>query len=256
MYNSKTKNLTDLASFFLQPANVTHRQYEALRAFFVDGLPSAEAAARFGYSPGSFRVLCHEFRQNPHRPFFLPPGKASPLAPKTDPHREKIITLRKQNLSVYDIARVLEEDGQPLSAAMVSIILKEEGFAKLPRRSEEERPPGARPEAAPVSDVRRLDLAPRRLRTQFGGLFLFLPWLAQLPFDQLLKDAGLPGTPQIPAGPAVRSLLALKLFGNARHSHIMSHVFDEGLGLFAGLNVIPKRSFLTEYSCRIEPACY
>jgi hypothetical protein len=49
IYNSKTKNLTDLASFFLQPANVTHRQYEALRAFFVDGLPSAEAAARFGY---------------------------------------------------------------------------------------------------------------------------------------------------------------------------------------------------------------
>jgi hypothetical protein len=78
---------------------------------------------------------------------------------------------------------VLEEDGQPLSAAMVSFILKEEGFAKLPRRSEEERPPGACPGAAPVSDVRRLDLAPRRLCTQFGGLFLFLPWLAQLPFD-------------------------------------------------------------------------
>jgi transposase len=256
IYNSKTKNLTNLASFFLQPANVTHRQYEALRAFFVEGLPSDEAAARFGYSPGSCRVLCHEFRQNPHRPFFLPPGKGSPLAPKTDPHREKIIALRKQNLSVYDIARVLEEDGQPLSAAMVSIILKEEGFAKLPRRSEEERPPGARPEAAPVSDVRRLDLAPRRLRTQFGGLFLFLPWLAQLPFDQLLKEAGLPGTPQIPAGPAMRSLLALKLFGNARHSPIMSPVFDAGLGLVAGLKVIPKRSFLTEYSCRIEPACY
>ena len=51
----------------------------------------------------------------------------------------------------------------------------------------------------------------------------------------------------------MRSLLALKLFGNARHSHVMSAVFDEGLALFAGLNVIPKRSFLTEYSCRIDP---
>ena len=60
----------------------------------------------------------------------------------------------------------------------------------------------------------------------------------------------------IPAACAVRSLLALKLFGNARHSHVMSSVLDEGLALFAGLNVIPKRSFLTEYSCRIEPACY
>ncbi len=33
----------------------------------------------------------------------------------------------------------------------------------------------------------------------------------------------------------------------------MSYVFDEGLALFAGLNVIPKRSFLTEYSCRVAP---
>jgi hypothetical protein len=36
----------------------------------------------------------------------------------------------------------------------------------------------------------------------------------------------------------------------------MSYVLDEGLALFAGLNVIPKRSFLTEYSCRIDPDCY
>ena len=60
----------------------------------------------------------------------------------------------------------------------------------------------------------------------------------------------------LPAGAALRSLLALKLFGSARHSHIMSYVLDEGLALFAGLNVIPKRSFLTEYSCRIDPQCY
>ena len=55
---------------------------------------------------------------------------------------------------------------------------------------------------------------------------------------------------------AMRSLLALKLFGNARHSHIMSSIFDEELALFAGLNVIPKRSFLTEYGCRIDPGSY
>jgi hypothetical protein len=36
----------------------------------------------------------------------------------------------------------------------------------------------------------------------------------------------------------------------------MSYVLDEGLALFAGLNAIPKRSFLAEYSCRIAPSCY
>jgi hypothetical protein len=104
--------------------------------------------------------------------------------------------------------------------------------------------------------VRRLDLRPRQLRTKFGGLLLFLPYLATLPFDQLLGEAGLPGSKKIPAAHAMRALLALKLFGNARHSHVMSAVFDEGLALFAGLNVMPKRAFLTEYSCRIDPACY
>jgi len=107
-----------------------------------------------------------------------------------------------------------------------------------------------------VADVRQLSLEPRHFRTQFGGLFLFLPLLAQIPLDRILDRAGFPGSQKVPAGAAMRSLLALKLFGGARYSHVMSYVFDEGLALFAGLNVIPKRSFLTEYSCRIEPGCY
>ena len=60
----------------------------------------------------------------------------------------------------------------------------------------------------------------------------------------------------IPSGHAVRSLLGLKLFGNARHLHVMSDVFDQGLALFAGLNTIAKSSFLTQYSCRVNPEVY
>ncbi len=245
-----------MARFFLEPANPTHRQYEALRAYFVEDLPSVEVARRFGYSPGSFRVLTHEFRQHPDRPFFLPPQKGPQASPKTDRVRDKVMTLRKQNLSIYDISRVLEESGHKVSAVAVSLILKEEGFARLPRRRDEERLPGPRPEVAEVADVNRLDLSVRRFRTQFGGLYLFVPYLAQIPLEKLLAEAGFPGTGMVPAAAAVRSLLGLKLFGSARHSHVMSHVLDEGLALFAGLNVIPKRSFLTEYSCRIDPASY
>ncbi len=245
-----------MARFFLEPANPTHRQYEALRAYFVEDLPSTEVARRFGYSPGSFRVLAHEFRQHPNRPFFLPPQKGPQASPKTDRVRDKVVALRKQNLSIYDISRVLEESGQKVSAVAVSLILKEEGFARLPRRRDEERLPGPQPEVAEVADVNRLDLSPRRFRTQFGGLYLFVPYLAQIPLERLVEEAGFPGTKMIPAGQAIRSLLGLKLFGSARHSHVMSYVLDEGLALFAGLNVIPKRSFLTEYSCRIDPASY
>lgn len=253
---SPQNKATGLTRFFLEPANAVHRQYEALRAYFVEGVPSAEAARRFRYSPGSFRVLCHQFRQNPHRSFFRPPATGPKAAPKRDPVREEVIALRKQNLSIYDISQALARSGHKLSPAAVALILKDEGFARLPRRRDEERPQAARPTAADVADVRQLRLEPRRFRTQFGGLFLFLPYLAKVPLDRMLDQVGFPGTRMIPAGQAMRSLLALKLFGNARHSHVMSHVFDEGLALFAGLNVIPKRSFLTEYSCRIEPGCY
>ena len=245
-----------MARFFLEPKNATHRQYEALRAYFVENLPSVEVARRLGYSPGSFRVLTHQFRQHPDRPFFLPPQKGPQASPKTDRVRDKVVALRKQNLSIYDISRVLEESGQKVSPVALSLMLKEEGFARLPRRRDEERLPGPRPEVAEVADVNRLDLSPRRFRTQFGGLYLFVPYLAQIPLEKLLADVGFPGTKMIPAGQAIRSLLGLKLFGSARHSHVMSHVLDEGLALFAGLNVIPKRSFLTEYSCRIDPASY
>lgn len=153
MYNSKSKKLTDMARFFLEPSNSTHRQYEALRAYFVEGLPSTETASRFGYTSGSFRVLCHQFRQDPKREFFLPPQKGPQASPKTNPVREKVVALRKQNLSIYDISRVLEEAGQGLSPVGVSLILKEEGFARLPRRADEERMAGTRPELAEVADV-------------------------------------------------------------------------------------------------------
>jgi hypothetical protein len=253
---SLAKKLTSLADRFLQPVNATHRQYEALRAYCVEGLSSAQAAARFGYSPGSFRVRVHQFRQNPERTFFLTPAKGSHNAPKKNRLRARVVALRKQNLSIYDISRTLRAEGDCLSPAAVSVLLRAEGFARLPRRLDEERPPGSRPTTADVADVRQLQLAPRSFRTQFGGLFLFLPSLAAVPLDRLLRRAGFPGSEMIPAGCALRSLLALKLFGAARHAHVMSSVLDEGLALFAGLNVIPKRSFLTEYSCRIDPACY
>jgi transposase len=253
---SSKPDLTDLAPHFLEPANASHRLYEALRAYFVDNLPSALAAQRFGYSPQSFRVLVHRFRQDPQRAFFLTPAKGPQSAPKKDQARTLIITLRKQNLSIYDISRALAKEDLSYSPVAIAQLLKEEGFARLPRRRDEERPLETRPTIADVADVRQLNWQPRQFRTQFGGLFLFLPFLTRIPFDQILRKAGFPGSDMIPAAHAMRSLLALKLFGSARHSHVMSSVLDEGLALFAGLNVIPKRSFLTEYSCRIDPACY
>ncbi|MGH8997290.1 MAG: hypothetical protein ACRDYB_14870, partial [Acidimicrobiales bacterium] len=242
--------------------NTTHRQYEALRAYFVEKMASKDAAGRFGYTPGSFRVLCHQFRADPKRAFFLPERSRARTETAVKPPtrssrlRERVVTLRKQQLSVYDIATVLKEAGDPLSAPAIWAILSEEGFSRLPRRAAEDRPQRVGVLRADTADIRRVDFTPRQFRTEVGGLFLFVPTLAGLDFDALMAKAGLPGTKMVPAGAAMRSLLALKLFGAARTSHAMPAVFTEGLALFAGLNVVPKRSFLTEYSCRIRPASY
>jgi hypothetical protein len=244
----------DLAHIFLTPQNTTHRQYEALRAYFVEELPGPEVAQRFGYTPGSLHQLVHQFRQQPNRSFFSEPPRTGNSAAETV--RQQIIHLRKQNLSIYDISEALKKEGCPRSPMAVSQVIRQEGFTKLPRRRDEERLPGTKPTAADRADARAVNLEPHTLRTKFGGLFLFLPALAELKFDQVIDRCDCPGTQMVPAAHALRSLLALKLFGTQRHLHVMSAVLDEGLALFAGLNVIPKRSFLTEYSCRIEPTCY
>jgi hypothetical protein len=73
-------------------------------------------------------------------------------------------------------------------------ILKQEGFARLPRRLNEERPNEPRPTVAEAADVRALDLQPRSVRTRFGGLFLFIPWLVSAKLDAILARNGLPGS--------------------------------------------------------------
>jgi hypothetical protein len=102
-----------------------------------------------------------------------------------------------------------------------------------------------------VADVRTMSWVPGRcLRTRLAGAFLFVPLLARLHFDALVQRAGYPGSTRVPAPAALLSLLALKLLDKERRSHVNDFCFDEALGLFAGLNVLPKKSFLTEYSYR------
>ena len=250
----KPYNLTDPRGFFLQPALPKQRQYEALRAYFVEGRSSQEVARAFGYSPGAFRVLCHNFCHQPQPAFFLSTRPGPRLQPKKSAARSLIVALRKQNHSVYEISEALKAQKLPLSPTAVREVLKTEGFAALPRRLDEERPQCPRPTIQVVADVRAFSLAPRRFLTQCGGLFLFLPELARLPVEALAEAARLPGSPLIPPAHALRACLSLKLWSLPHKSHVMSLVTDEGLAWFSGLNVSPKKSFFSEYSSRITPA--
>ena len=229
--------------------------YEALRAYFLEARPSHEVARAFGYSPGSFRVLCHQFRRERNPQFFVSPAPGPREQPKKSKARDVAVALRKQNHSVYEIAEALKASQMALSPTAVREVLRAEGFAALPRRLDEERPGGPAPTAEPVADVRGFGLVPgTSCVTRCGGLFLFLPDLVRLQVEPLASAAKLPGSLMIPAEHALRAALALKLWSIERKSHVMALVADPGLALFCGLNAMPKKSYLSEYSSRLSHA--
>jgi hypothetical protein len=193
------KQLTDCsreARAFLEPINPLHRQYEALRAYFIEGLPSAEAARRFGYTPGALRVLCHQFRRTEdlQKRFFRNIRHGPQAAPAPNPVRDLVVALRKKNLSVYDIQRELATQGHTISINALSVLLREESFARLARRRDEERAASIKPERAEVADVRQLDVAPRSFRRPLAGLFLFVPLMRRLDLATVAQEAHLPGS--------------------------------------------------------------
>jgi hypothetical protein len=254
MHIEVPKDLTACQRFFREPGTPKQRAYEALRAYFLEERPSHEVARAFGYSPGAFRVMCHQFRRDPTPAFFLTARRGPGTQPRKTAARDLVVALRKRNYSIYEISEALQERRLALSPTAVREVLQAEGFAPLPRRLDEERPARPRPTIEPVADARAFSLAPRQFVTPCGGLFLFLPELVRLDLDRVAQAARLPGSRMIPAGHALRATLALKLWAVERKSHVMALVADEGLALFAGLNASPKKSYLAEYSHRIDHA--
>jgi hypothetical protein len=198
-------------------------------------------------------MLCSDFRRDMNHDFFQEARRGPQTQPRKDAVRDRVIALRKRNLSVYDIRDALEQSGtHTLSVTAIQEVLRDAGFARLPRRADDERPERPHPSADAIADVRMFALAGERtFTTHAGGLFLLLPLLAELDLDGLVKRCRFPGTKMIPAGHAVRAALLLKLLGKSRRSHVMDLVFDEGIALAAGLNAVPKATFMSQYSSRL-----
>ncbi|MGH3155851.1 MAG: hypothetical protein ACRDNF_04640, partial [Streptosporangiaceae bacterium] len=241
---------------FTTPGQVNQRRYEALRAHHVDGLTLAQAGEKFGYTRWAMVDLNRRFRAGELQ-LFAPPGKPGPKsAPRKDAARARVIELRHQGKSVYEISAALAVEGIGLHRASVGQILAEEGFGRLLRG------PGSRASASPVTAGRdtRLPKAgvldfgafPARADTKLAGLLLVIPDLTALDLPALIKAAGYPGTAAIPAASRILSLLALKLTATRRVSHVDDLLCDPGSALFAGLSILPKKSALTDYSYRLS----
>jgi hypothetical protein len=237
---------------------VNQRRYEALRAYFVDGLTYEQAGERLGYTRWAMINLVREHRAGKLE-LFAParkPGPAPGTAPAKDRARGRVIELRRQGLSAYEISARLAAEGTPLNRTGVGEILAEEGFGRLirhpaPAGSVSPATPG-RDTAMPRAQVIELGAWPERLDTTRAGLLLVLPDLAALDLPALAAAAGYPGTPVIPAASWLLSLLALKLTRTRRVSHVDDLLSDPAAALLAGMAVLPKKSALTDYSYRLS----
>ena len=240
------------ADFFLNPHDPMHRRYEALRASFAEGLPAKRVAQTFGYSIHTVNALRRDFSSGALGPFFLPLQRGpSARRASTEHSRERIIELRKLNYSITEIEERLTREGKDVSFSTIGKVLKEEGFARLFRRTGVERKTALQQgkHRAEHSDA-ALFAAHPMLSTSYGGIFLFLPLIVDLDLPSLFADTGFYGSKRIPPVSYLMSCLALKLIGKERLSHVVDLNFDYGLGAFAGLNVLPKCASMTQYSYR------
>jgi hypothetical protein len=189
---------------------------------------------------------------------FVPPRKPGPppgVAPAKERVRGRVIQLRRQGLSTYEISARLTAEHTPLNRTSVGEILAEEGFGRLlrgpqPDQSTSPATPG-RDTNLPRAAVLDFDAWPRRLDTTRAGLLLVIPDLVALDLPDLVRTAGYPATRVIPATSWLLSLLALKLTRTRRVSHADDLLADPAAGLLAGLAVLPKKSALTGYSYRL-----
>jgi hypothetical protein len=241
-------------TFFTNPVHDWQRRYEALRASFVDRLPAYIVAERFGYTSGYIHFLRHQFISG-KIDFSEPVAEGSVARYRvTAEIRQKIRTWRQGNLSAGEITQLLSDEGVEISVRTVERVLAEEGFPKLPRRSHLKIGLTVKGAEVPLKSegIAIGQIEGKRFDCESAGVFLFVPFLEKFNVPDLISSAGLPGSRVIPAVSYFLSFLTLKLMGTERQAHVGDHAFDPGLGLFAGLNVLPKCTAMSTYSYSLD----
>ncbi len=202
-----------------------------------------------GYTTSAFESVVRDFRAG-DREFFVERRPGPKVAPAKEAARTRIVELRRAGHSIDEIGVALAGEGTPLNRTGISEVVAEEGFERLWRRPDPAR--GApRRESLPRAEVIDFDELPARSETKLAGLLLAVPDLVALDLPALVAAAGYPGTSVIPAVSSLLSLLALKLVGVRRVSHVDDLAADPAAGLFAGLAALPKATALTTYSYRL-----
>ena len=238
---------------FNQP--VTKKRYDALHAFFAGKESAADVAAKFGYTLTSFYSLIRDFREYLRKEhdvdFFFKEPVLGRKPRRDDDLKEMIISLRKMNFAVEEIVGIANSKSYKVSYGFVYKTLHEEGFARLNRRDGlEKKRLELPPMKAPVTE--KLKWKEEKFHSSHTGLFAFLPVIEQYGIHRLIDRSSYPSTRGISRLSSILCFLALKLSDIKRYSQDDLWCMDRGMGLFAGLNVLPKAAWFSSYSSRVE----
>jgi len=241
-------------TFFLQPKSVAHKQYEALRMYYVEGIPAHEVADRFGYTYRAFTSLVSSFRGklsvNPHFLFFVENTPGRKVSTETLGAKSVIIDMRKKYYSVPDIKVALDGLGQSISEKNIYNIVAAEGFSRLPRRTKLVKQQLDKVQIQAEKSA-ALSFENETFKSSNAGILMFLSIIKHYEIDQVIAQSNYPGTTVINNASSILCFLALKLANRRRYSSDDTWCMDRGMGLFAGLNVLPKTAWYTSYSDRV-----
>ena len=241
----------DLSDYFKRPVSPRQKQYEAIRAIAIDGESMEDAAKRYGYKASTIYSMLRDAKAGKIELF--PTVKKGPKKKRTNPDvQDKIIEYRKMRLSAPDIQDRLAEDTISISSRTVERILKDAGFGKLKRRTNKERGITTKNKIIPdrSEHLDFSELEPFNIDCPVAGCFFFIPYILESGIVEVVKECEMPDSSNIGSTQACLSMLLLKLMGRKRLSHIGTYDREPGLGIFAGLNVLPKPTYMNTYSCR------
>jgi len=241
--------------FFSSPHSVAQKQYEALRMYFLEKKTAREVAPIFGYSYRGFTTIISMFvkklkENTPDQLFFAKPLKGRPVSDSVNNAEESVVALRKKNYSVDDIKVVMDSQGFQISPKTIYNILSSNGFSKLPRRLKLSKQALENPGIEAPKSI-ALNFGCENFKSTSAGLLCFLPYINKYGIDKLIEESSYPQTESINRLSSILSFLALKLSNVRRYTADNLWCMDRGMGLFAGLNVLPKAAWFTSYSDRV-----
>jgi len=207
----------DTYSFFLEPTMTAHKQYEALRMYYVEGVTAREVADHFGYTYRAMTSLITAYRKkldhDPSGSFFFVENKAGrKVGSSTNQAKTVIINLRKKYYSVPDIKVVLDAVDLNVSEKNIYNIISAEGFSRLPRRAKLVRQQLEQVQL-PAEKSCPLSFSKEIFKSSNAGILMFLPMIKMYHLDTVINKSAYPA---ITALEKVNKEIGMSLIGDPK----------------------------------------